>query len=158
MRMRIFGSIAVKISGTFFLHLIPDDQKLMMSEGETLLDDCGRTLESYSIHEGSELRCRERSDRDCERPFRNLLNVYRKKKTNMCIVAFISFVKHASIHVHEVQFVRLTLGQELNHMKSLIHILIHSMPSLGLFDNQNYFNINMMSTLEMKDGFELQKH
>eukprot|EP01028_Stygiella_incarcerata_P007554 TRINITY_DN313_c0_g1_i9.p1 TRINITY_DN313_c0_g1~~TRINITY_DN313_c0_g1_i9.p1 ORF type:complete len:235 (-),score=33.01 TRINITY_DN313_c0_g1_i9:110-715(-) len=107
----------------------PDDQELVMDDGGTVLTDCERTLESYSIHEGAKLKCRKLCEHRYGEAFRSLLNVYRKKKTEMRMSSSVSFFKHFSIHIHEARSVKLE-SIPRNHMESFIYILIHSMPSI----------------------------
>eukprot|EP01028_Stygiella_incarcerata_P001186 TRINITY_DN1188_c0_g1_i1.p1 TRINITY_DN1188_c0_g1~~TRINITY_DN1188_c0_g1_i1.p1 ORF type:complete len:172 (+),score=46.03 TRINITY_DN1188_c0_g1_i1:70-585(+) len=111
----------------------PDDQELVIDGEETVLNNCERSLESYSIHEGSELQCKWREGCDSENYFPSLLDVYRKKKTEAICVS-VSFVKHGSIHFHEVQSIRLQWGSQSHHIQSFFHHVIHSMSSLKKLD------------------------
>eukprot|EP01028_Stygiella_incarcerata_P000119 TRINITY_DN10149_c1_g1_i2.p1 TRINITY_DN10149_c1_g1~~TRINITY_DN10149_c1_g1_i2.p1 ORF type:complete len:216 (+),score=28.47 TRINITY_DN10149_c1_g1_i2:87-650(+) len=138
----------------------PDDQKLVIKGEENALNDCERSLESYSIHEGSKLICQRRGSNH-ELLFHSLLDVYQKKQTKTTITS-VSLGKHASIHAHEIRSIRLRFGNSLHIMKSLIHCVIHSMPSLKILDLSSSdfrffpgcFDEQIITELVTKDGFE----
>eukprot|EP01028_Stygiella_incarcerata_P001048 TRINITY_DN1164_c0_g1_i2.p1 TRINITY_DN1164_c0_g1~~TRINITY_DN1164_c0_g1_i2.p1 ORF type:complete len:333 (+),score=72.29 TRINITY_DN1164_c0_g1_i2:115-1113(+) len=112
----------------------PDDQQLHDEQEDMVLDDCERSLESYSIHEGSELSCEKR---DLYLSFHALLNGFRKKKSHLPLTGFTPFplVKHGSMHMHEVRSIQLQLGRgQSHHTKSLVHYVIHSIQSLKELD------------------------
>eukprot|EP01028_Stygiella_incarcerata_P004576 TRINITY_DN2007_c1_g2_i5.p1 TRINITY_DN2007_c1_g2~~TRINITY_DN2007_c1_g2_i5.p1 ORF type:complete len:573 (-),score=126.82 TRINITY_DN2007_c1_g2_i5:169-1887(-) len=116
------------------LPLSPDDQELV-AKGHTtfLLDDCERSLESYSIHEGSSIACKRRES-GYEQSFHSLVNVYRKKGIRATVTP-VSLVKHVSIHSHEVRSIRLELQVYSSfRMKLLIDYVIHSIVFLKELD------------------------
>eukprot|EP01028_Stygiella_incarcerata_P000713 TRINITY_DN1109_c0_g1_i2.p2 TRINITY_DN1109_c0_g1~~TRINITY_DN1109_c0_g1_i2.p2 ORF type:complete len:332 (-),score=66.04 TRINITY_DN1109_c0_g1_i2:2064-3059(-) len=123
----------------------PDDQVLQVFGGETL-DNCERSLDSYSIEEGSEILCDDTSWRkEEEKSFRRILKVFRKARTSSLIltgVTSVSWVKHASLHVHEVRFINLkflakmlsTISGSILHARPMMHCMIHGFPSLKKMD------------------------
>eukprot|EP01028_Stygiella_incarcerata_P005508 TRINITY_DN2317_c0_g1_i2.p1 TRINITY_DN2317_c0_g1~~TRINITY_DN2317_c0_g1_i2.p1 ORF type:complete len:204 (-),score=55.33 TRINITY_DN2317_c0_g1_i2:458-1069(-) len=142
LKWKIYENADIRKQHKDILPPSPDDQSLRHQDENTTLYDCERSLESYSIHEGSELSCEKKS---LCLSFRGLLNVYRKKDAVMdqetdslwSLTGFTPFllVKHASIHIHEVPSIRLQLKKnQSQHLKSLIHCVIHSMSSLRKLD------------------------
>eukprot|EP01028_Stygiella_incarcerata_P000719 TRINITY_DN1109_c0_g2_i1.p1 TRINITY_DN1109_c0_g2~~TRINITY_DN1109_c0_g2_i1.p1 ORF type:complete len:371 (-),score=103.48 TRINITY_DN1109_c0_g2_i1:175-1287(-) len=141
----------------------PDDQQLWMPSGGRLLDDCERSLESYSCRDGSSLLLEIRELSDGLSIFRRLLSVYRKGNNRQkgdeeeekeeeeeedddeneeeshspltLNITPISWVKHGSVHIHEVRSIRFISEEvDVRHLMSWMHYVIHSMTSLKELD------------------------
>jgi hypothetical protein len=86
----------------------PDDQRLLLLlPSETELNDCGKTLSFYGIHEGTDVMC-EWKKRPGEKHFRSLLDVCRKDERTCLKLWEITqrmtvFTKHVCCHGHEVR-------------------------------------------------------
>eukprot|EP01028_Stygiella_incarcerata_P005267 TRINITY_DN2238_c1_g1_i7.p1 TRINITY_DN2238_c1_g1~~TRINITY_DN2238_c1_g1_i7.p1 ORF type:complete len:237 (+),score=60.77 TRINITY_DN2238_c1_g1_i7:105-815(+) len=125
--------------------LSPDDQMLWLPDGEEMIDS-ERSLESYSIHEGSEITCHPHMKRKAEQmSFKKLLNVFRKKKAEVNELELegmipLSLVKHASAHFHEIHFIRLGRqedGEIRPRVMDIIGYMARSIPSLIALDISN---------------------
>eukprot|EP01028_Stygiella_incarcerata_P007121 TRINITY_DN29132_c0_g1_i1.p1 TRINITY_DN29132_c0_g1~~TRINITY_DN29132_c0_g1_i1.p1 ORF type:complete len:260 (+),score=57.09 TRINITY_DN29132_c0_g1_i1:36-782(+) len=111
----------------------PPDVQLLVSRGPGHLDNGARNLESYSIHDGSTISCSRAAPSAQEMSFRTLLDVFRKKVTELSLLAesHLLFLKHGSIHTHELRslgFKRLR-RESTPDMIVLVHHVFHSSAS-----------------------------
>eukprot|EP01028_Stygiella_incarcerata_P001051 TRINITY_DN1164_c0_g2_i1.p1 TRINITY_DN1164_c0_g2~~TRINITY_DN1164_c0_g2_i1.p1 ORF type:complete len:344 (+),score=61.68 TRINITY_DN1164_c0_g2_i1:35-1066(+) len=131
LKWKIYENEGIRKYCKSHLYPAPDDHVLRDENRGVKLDDCERSLESYSIHEGSELSCEKR---DLYLSFNALLNGFRKKKSHLPLAGFTPFslVKHGSMHMHEVRSIQWQLGRrnQFDHIESLIHCVCHSIQSL----------------------------
>eukprot|EP01028_Stygiella_incarcerata_P007801 TRINITY_DN325_c0_g1_i8.p1 TRINITY_DN325_c0_g1~~TRINITY_DN325_c0_g1_i8.p1 ORF type:complete len:319 (+),score=49.03 TRINITY_DN325_c0_g1_i8:87-1043(+) len=109
----------------------PDNQALKVHGW--FLDKCENSLESYFIHEGTEIVCDDRQEHNI---FPGVLDVLRKKTTELPILKQFtpfSWVKHVSMHVHELRYIRLENAFERYPIVALIRLLnsVQSLMKLG---------------------------
>eukprot|EP01028_Stygiella_incarcerata_P005515 TRINITY_DN2317_c0_g4_i1.p1 TRINITY_DN2317_c0_g4~~TRINITY_DN2317_c0_g4_i1.p1 ORF type:complete len:363 (-),score=57.07 TRINITY_DN2317_c0_g4_i1:536-1624(-) len=142
----------------------PDDQELTgknVWNGWIRLDDCERSLKSYSIHEGSEIKCRKIREvtEGHHKCFSTLLDGLRKRKSHLSVIdgTPVSWVKHASIHTHEVRSIQLELVEnETWYLKSLIYVegVIHVMSSLKELDLSGNEEIGIEGWIHITQALE----
>eukprot|EP01028_Stygiella_incarcerata_P005518 TRINITY_DN2317_c0_g5_i1.p1 TRINITY_DN2317_c0_g5~~TRINITY_DN2317_c0_g5_i1.p1 ORF type:complete len:188 (-),score=26.36 TRINITY_DN2317_c0_g5_i1:828-1391(-) len=103
----------------------PDDQELWTQNKEmrNVLEECERSMESYSICENSFVVCWKKKEHSCcaQSVFCGFLDTFRKKKTmnhvkkenavdlhlQLTWITPLSWIHHGSIHIHEVRSIRL---------------------------------------------------
>jgi hypothetical protein len=108
--------------------LPPDDQTLVLLPSRRELSECGKTIEFYDIHEGSDIECEWWGPPyRREEFFRKHLDVFRKKErtslhSDEASQGMAVCIKHACCHIHEVGV--LWLSSTRMCLPCIVHIIM----------------------------------
>eukprot|EP01028_Stygiella_incarcerata_P007091 TRINITY_DN289_c0_g1_i15.p1 TRINITY_DN289_c0_g1~~TRINITY_DN289_c0_g1_i15.p1 ORF type:complete len:315 (+),score=50.68 TRINITY_DN289_c0_g1_i15:109-1053(+) len=143
--------------------LLGPDNLRLTAAGGLLLKICDATLESCSVHEGSEIICYPKKTAQQEIEFMSLLDVFRKNRATELPsrgeMMHPSWFRHGSIHSHEHRFIKLKCEwrrwAKTSQLLDTIDTILHSISSVRRLDLSRSYAIGDEEIIRIAQCLEI---